>query len=163
MLISIREYIDQIRERMEMESAMKEKELMMAAHLKDAQLKYLQAQINNNIRLSVKKDWYLGVNYFYTSALQLEVGKLKSFQNLNLSVKKIYHQWTFSLEVQDVFNTSKINIKDQDDYGNIFTVYQNQHNQKMVLGATYNFGNQKLKKMIKSDNANEEIKSRTNN
>lgn len=46
MLVSIREYIDQIRERMEMESAMKEKELMMAAHLKDAQLKYLQAQIN---------------------------------------------------------------------------------------------------------------------
>ncbi len=46
MLLSIREYIDQIRERMEMESAMKEKELMMAAHLKDAQLKYLQAQIN---------------------------------------------------------------------------------------------------------------------
>lgn len=31
---------------MESESAMKEKELMMEAHLKDAQLKYLQAQIN---------------------------------------------------------------------------------------------------------------------
>ncbi|HOO27329.1 MAG TPA: histidine kinase [Lachnospiraceae bacterium] len=46
MLLSIREYISQIRVRMEMESAMKEKELMMAAHLKDAQLKYLQAQTN---------------------------------------------------------------------------------------------------------------------
>ncbi|MDO5573965.1 MAG: histidine kinase [bacterium] len=46
MILSIREYIEQIRVRMEMESAMKEKELMMATHLKDAQLKYLQAQIN---------------------------------------------------------------------------------------------------------------------
>ncbi|NLG04722.1 MAG: histidine kinase [Clostridia bacterium] len=46
MLLSIREYIEQIRQRIEMESAMKEKELMMSAHLKDAQLKYLQAQIN---------------------------------------------------------------------------------------------------------------------
>ena len=46
MLLSIREYISQIRERVEMESAMKEKELKMEASLKDAQLKYLQAQIN---------------------------------------------------------------------------------------------------------------------
>ncbi len=46
MILSVREYIEQIRVRMEMENAMKEKELMMATHLKDAQLKYLQAQIN---------------------------------------------------------------------------------------------------------------------
>jgi len=46
MLDSIRKYINQIRENIEKESAMKEKELKMTAHLKDAQLKYLQAQIN---------------------------------------------------------------------------------------------------------------------
>lgn len=46
MILSVREYIEQIRVRMEMESAMKEKELTMETHLKDAQLKYLQAQIN---------------------------------------------------------------------------------------------------------------------
>lgn len=46
MIQSIREYIIQIRENMEIESAMKEKELMMETHLKDAELKYLQAQIN---------------------------------------------------------------------------------------------------------------------
>lgn len=46
MVISLREYIDQLRVRMELENAMKERELMMAAHLKDAQLKYLQAQIH---------------------------------------------------------------------------------------------------------------------
>ncbi|MBQ7582300.1 MAG: histidine kinase [Lachnospiraceae bacterium] len=46
MVISLREYIDQLRIRMELENAMKERELMMTTHLKDAQLKYLQAQIN---------------------------------------------------------------------------------------------------------------------
>lgn len=46
MLQNIRLYIEQIRQNMEQESAMKERELMMENHLKDAQLKYLQAQIN---------------------------------------------------------------------------------------------------------------------
>lgn len=46
MVINIREYIERLRANMETERAMKEKELLMEAHLKDAKLKYLQAQIN---------------------------------------------------------------------------------------------------------------------
>lgn len=46
MVKSIRNYIEQLRLTMERENQMKEKELMMQSHLKDAQLKYLQAQIN---------------------------------------------------------------------------------------------------------------------
>lgn len=46
MVVSIRQYIEKIRESMEVERALKEKELRMETHLKDAQLKYLQAQIN---------------------------------------------------------------------------------------------------------------------
>lgn len=46
MTISINEYINQIKENMEYESRLKENELLMKNHLKDAQLKYLQAQIN---------------------------------------------------------------------------------------------------------------------
>ncbi len=46
MVVSIRDYIGRIRKSMETENAMKEKELMMETHLKDAQIKYLQAQIN---------------------------------------------------------------------------------------------------------------------
>lgn len=46
MLQSIRDYIEQIREDMENEQQLKEKQLMMENHLIDAQLKYLQAQIN---------------------------------------------------------------------------------------------------------------------
>ncbi len=46
MVISIRAYIERLRESLEKERDMQEKELTMEAHLKDAQLKYLQAQIN---------------------------------------------------------------------------------------------------------------------
>ena len=46
MVVSLRRYIERIKESMEIERQLKEKELMMEAHLTDAQLKYLQAQIN---------------------------------------------------------------------------------------------------------------------
>ena len=46
MLINIRLYIKQITQSMKNEQELKEKELMMETHLKDARLKYLQAQIN---------------------------------------------------------------------------------------------------------------------
>ena len=46
MVVSIRHYIEQLKESMEKERLLQEKELMMTAHLKEAQLKYLQAQIN---------------------------------------------------------------------------------------------------------------------
>ena len=46
MVVSIQDYIEKIRQGAENERILKEKELMMETHLKDAQLKYLQAQIN---------------------------------------------------------------------------------------------------------------------
>lgn len=46
MVFSIKEYISKITLSMEKEQKMMERELLMETHLKDAQLKYLQAQIN---------------------------------------------------------------------------------------------------------------------
>ncbi len=46
MVVSIDRYIERLRESMEAERALKERELLMEGHLKDARLKYLQAQIN---------------------------------------------------------------------------------------------------------------------
>ncbi len=46
MIVSIKDYIEQLKVSMANERYMQEKELMMEAHLKDAQLRYLQAQIN---------------------------------------------------------------------------------------------------------------------
>ena len=46
MLESIRQNIEQLKDSMERQAQMKERELLMETHLKEAQLKYLQAQIN---------------------------------------------------------------------------------------------------------------------
>lgn len=46
MIISIQKYIKQIKSNLEKEAKLKENELLMTNHLKDAQLKYLHAQIN---------------------------------------------------------------------------------------------------------------------
>ena len=46
MVSSIPGYLERLRESMEKQQALTEKELLMEAHLKDARLKYLQAQIN---------------------------------------------------------------------------------------------------------------------
>ncbi len=46
MVVSIRAYIDKLTESMEVERKLKENELIMENHVKDAELKYLQAQIN---------------------------------------------------------------------------------------------------------------------
>jgi len=46
MVLNIKAYIERIKENIEKENAMKEREFIMEGHLKDAQLKYLQAQIN---------------------------------------------------------------------------------------------------------------------
>ena len=46
MVVRIRDYIEKLKESMAKERYMQEKELLMEAQIKDAQLKYLQAQIN---------------------------------------------------------------------------------------------------------------------
>ena len=46
MVRSLRHYVDQVKKRMEEERKLKEQQLLMENHLKDARLKYLQAQIN---------------------------------------------------------------------------------------------------------------------
>ena len=46
MVVSIRDYIKRLKESVENERYLKERELRMESNLKDAQLKYLQAQIN---------------------------------------------------------------------------------------------------------------------
>lgn len=46
MVNSLKDYIEKLRKSMETESALRENAILMEAYLKDAQLKYLQAQIN---------------------------------------------------------------------------------------------------------------------
>jgi hypothetical protein len=119
-------------------------------------------QTNNTIRLDEKKTWFLGVNYFYVDKQQIELGQLNSLMSLDLNLKKLWNDWTFSLGVTDVLGTNKVVIEDLQSNGNYNFIDQNQYNQGVELSIVYNFGNQKVKKVRNIESADKDIKSRTN-
>lgn len=118
-------------------------------------------QASNNIRLSPKKDWFLGVNYFYLGKSRNDFGTLSPIQQMDLSLKKIMDAWTFALDVRDIFNTMKITIADIQASGNYNSVTNNMFRRRGTLSITYNFGNQKIQKVRKIESAADDIKSRT--
>lgn len=121
-------------------------------------------QANNNIRLSSKKDLFLGVNYFYLAPQQISIGKLSALQSLDISVRKIWNNWTFLFEANDVLNTgSKYNITDIKSNGYYNNVRKNEYRRMLALTATYTFGNQKTQKARNIEGANKDIKNRTGN
>lgn len=121
-------------------------------------------QANNNIRLSSKKDLFLGVNYFYLAPQQISIGKLSALQSLDISVRKIWNNWTFLFEANDVLNTgSKYNITDIQSNGYYNNVRKNEYRRMLALTATYTFGNQKTQKARNIEGANKDIKNRTGN
>lgn len=122
---------------------------------------YFMLQLQNNIRLSAKKDWYLGVNYFYLSPQEIAFGKLGVLQSVDLSLKKTLKDWTFMLELNDIFNTNQVTINDLQSSGYYNTVSQNNYNRSVSLKVTYNFGNKKVEKVRKTESANDAIKDRT--
>ena len=118
-------------------------------------------QANNNIRLSNKKDLFLGVNYFLVTPQNISIGKLSTIQSLDLSVKKMWSNWTFLFEAKDVFGTTKYKITDLQNNGNYNNVRKNEFRRVFALTATYTFGNQKIQKTRNIEGANKDIKSRT--
>lgn len=119
-------------------------------------------QTNNNIRLDQNKTWFFGVNYFYVNKQQIELGTLAGLMNLDLNLKKVWDQWTFSLGVDDVFNSYILKIEDYQKNGNYNYVDQNQYKKGARVTIVYNFGNQKIKKVRDIDSADKDIKNRTN-
>ena len=122
---------------------------------------FFQAQ--NTIRLSSKKDWFLGVNYFYLGKNKIDLGTLSPLQQLDLNVKKIWNDWTFSLDLRDVLKTNKIIINDVQASGKFNSIDQYQDSRRATLAITYNFGNQKIKKARNIEGAASDIKNRTGN
>lgn len=122
---------------------------------------FYQIQLNNNIRLSSKKDWFLGVNYFLVSPQEIELGKLNTIQSFDISLKKIYKDWTFMLEANDIFNTNRVYFKEVQSTGYFNSVAQNRYNRTVSVQITYNFGNKKVQKIRKTESANSSIKDRT--
>lgn len=122
----------------------------------------LLIQTNNTVRLDKKKTWFLGLNYWYVDNQQIELGQLKSLMSLDTSIKKVWNDWTFNLEIFDILKTNKVVISDfsQAD-GKYNYINQNQYNQSVNFSITYNFGNKKVQKIRDIDSADKDIKNRT--
>ncbi|MCP1298355.1 TonB-dependent receptor [Chryseobacterium sp. S0630] len=121
----------------------------------------LLIQTNNTVRLDKKKTWFFGLNYFFVDKQQIELGSLKNLMSLDLSLKKMWNDWTFAVNVNDVLNTNIVKIEDFQENGNYNYVHQNRYNRSLTVSLTYNFGNQKVKKVRDIEGASDAIKSRT--
>ncbi|WP_426275727.1 TonB-dependent receptor domain-containing protein [Chryseobacterium sp. S-02] len=118
-------------------------------------------QSNNTLRLDKNKTWFLGVNYFFIDKQQIELGMLKNLMSLDVSIKKNWNDWTFALNLTDVLRTNIVEIEDYQADGNYNFVRNDQFRRGGTFSITYNFGNQKIKKVRAIEGASDEIKSRT--
>lgn len=118
-------------------------------------------QTNNNIQLDKKKTWFLGINYFYIDKQTVELGELDKIMSLDFTVKKVWNNWTFSVDLDDVLNTQLISVTDYQKNGNYNNISQDRYTRSVKLTMVYNFGNQKVKKVRDIDSADKDIKNRT--
>lgn len=102
MLQSIKNYIEQIKEDMENEQKLKQRQLMMENHLKDAQLKYLQAQINPHFLFNSLNAGAQLAMMEEAEQTSLFVEKMADFFRYN--VKKMEQDTTLLEEIQSVDN-----------------------------------------------------------
>jgi sensor histidine kinase YesM len=102
MLQSIKNYIEQIKEDMENEQQLKEQQLMMENLLKDAQLKYLQAQINPHFLFNSLNAAVQLAMMEEAEQTCLFVEKMADFFRYN--VKKMEQDATLNEEIESVDN-----------------------------------------------------------
>ena len=118
-------------------------------------------QTNTTIRLDKKKTWFLGINYFYVDQQQIELGLLKDLMSLDFNIKKIWNDWTFMLNVNDVLRTNVVEVVDFQENGNYNYIKNDGYRQSAGVSIVYNFGNKKVKKVREINDASSDAKSRT--
>ncbi|MDR7818773.1 outer membrane beta-barrel family protein [Riemerella anatipestifer] len=127
----------------------------------DRTTEYIVLSSNNQIALNKAKNLWLDVDYFWISKQKMEIGTIGALQKLDLSIKKNWENWTFRFTTNDVFNTmGYIRVKNQQENGYISDATQRQYNRTYAFSVTYNFGNQKVKKVKKNENSNNDIQNR---
>ncbi|MEC3877084.1 TonB-dependent receptor domain-containing protein [Chryseobacterium salviniae] len=130
-------------------------------YINDRKSTSLVINSNNTLRLDKKKTWFLGVNFFYVDQQQIELGILKDLMSLDLSIKKNWNDWTFAVNVNDVLRTNLVEIEDFQSSGNYNYIKNDMYRRNLTVSITYNFGNQKVKKVRDIESASDAIKNRT--
>ncbi len=92
---------------------------------------------------------------------EVEMGKLYKQQSFDMNIKKILGNFTFLIEVNDIFNSNIDDIRTAQAKGSYNTVRSFKYGRELKINVTYNFGNQKLKKAREVKSANDAIRSRT--
>jgi methyl-accepting chemotaxis protein len=107
MIVNIHQYIIKTTESMELENRMMEKDLMMTNHLKDAQLKYLQAQINPHF-------------LFNTLNAGAQLAMMEGADKTCLFIENMADFFRFNMKSFDQDSTIRDEIKLVDSYIYIF-------------------------------------------
>lgn len=109
MVNSLKEYIERLRQSVEAESALRENTIRMEAYLKDAQLKYLQAQINPHF-------------LFNTLNAGAQLAMLEDADKTYRYIHKVADFFRFLVKKNDVLSTIQEEIELVDDYIYILNV-----------------------------------------
>jgi len=109
MIISIREYIEKLRKSMIVESEMKENELKMENYLKDAKLKYLQAQINPHF-------------LFNTLNAGMQLAMMEEAEQTSIFIENMAEFFRYSISKMDHETTLEEELKLVDHYIYILNV-----------------------------------------
>jgi hypothetical protein len=121
----------------------------------------LVVQSNTTIQLDKNKSWFLGINYFYVGGQIENLGVLKPMSNFSVNVKKLWKDWTFKVDFQDIFKTMFVKVDNVQSNGNYNSAEENLYRRSVQLTVSYGFGNKKLKNMRQIDDAGKDVKSRT--
>jgi len=123
---------------------------------------YGDFDIDNTIHLSKQKKWKMYVFAHYTTPYTLDQGGvLKNTFSFNLGINKKIKDLSISILALDIFKTMSQrytieNINSKND----ISIYNNSQQIKLIVN--YKFGNQKAKTVRNRENANTDIKNRTN-
>lgn len=109
MVNSLKDYIEKLRKSVEAESALREKAILMEAYLKDAQLKYLQAQINPHF-------------LFNTLNAGAQLAMLEDADKTYRYIHKVADFFRFIVKKNDQMSTLQEEIDLVDDYIYILNV-----------------------------------------
>lgn len=109
MVRSLKEYIEKLRQSVEAESALRENAIRMEAYLKDAQLKYLQAQINPHF-------------LFNTLNAGAQLAMLEDADKTYRYIHKVADFFRFLVKKNDAVSTIQEEIELVDDYIYILNV-----------------------------------------
>ncbi|MEL6943704.1 MAG: outer membrane beta-barrel family protein [Bacteroidota bacterium] len=120
-----------------------------------------QYYLSRNQNFSLADGWKAQVNMWYNSAWRSNIFKSKDQWRIDIGLQKklLNDQVSFSLQINDLFDTSSLELLSSEINGVWNTYGQNYSNRNVQISLSYQFGNEKIS--VKDRNfGNEEMRRR---